>query len=110
MWGKIAVGLAFCFVSFLGIGSWWLMWRKTKDKREQIDIDKRMEHIQMVKIPPEVSERLRRNILRDIAMCRIGGGYAKDIEILHMPQPPKEPELCKRERGCITPTITKGGG
>lgn len=100
MWERLAIAVAFLFVAFLAIGGWWLMWRKGKDRREQIDIDKRIEHIQMVKIPPEVSERLRQNILRDIAMYRIGAGTEDEIKILQMQPPPKDIESCKRERGC----------
>lgn len=154
MLGRLAIAAAFLFVAFLFFGGWWLMWRKSKDRRErrskpdfscltdeersilddwhglpkpyqqtyrpdyvpapkdrreQIDIDRRIEHIQMVKIPPEVSERLRRNILRDIAMYRIGGGPEDEVKILQVPQKPKEIEPCSGCRPNLK-TITKGGG
>ena len=48
------IAMLFLFVAFLTIGGCWLMWRKAKD-REQIDIEKRLEILNMVRIPPEGS-------------------------------------------------------
>ena len=74
----LAIAGACGFVAFLGIGSCWLMWRKAKDRREQIDIDKRMDILQMVKIPPEDSERKRQRI-REAIREEVGDERAERI-------------------------------
>lgn len=109
MWGKIvAHTIVFLMGSFAAL-SCWLVWRKGKDEREQEDIEKRIENIPQVEIPPLALDRLKERILHDIEIYRRGGGTEEEIKILQMPQEPKEIEPCSGCRPNLK-TITKGGG
>lgn len=64
-------------------------YNERKKAREQRDIDKKLETLQMVKIPPEDLALMRQRILKATAMYRTGGALEGDIEILQMPEEPK---------------------
>ena len=87
MWGPLMIAMLFLFVAFLTIGGCWLMWRKAKD-REQIDIEKRLEILNMVRIPPEDSARMKERIMRAIK------ADDQEMHILQRKQEPKEIKTC----------------
>ena len=91
--GKIAVHIIVFLMGAFAILSCWLMWRKAKDKRDQEDIDKRLEHIQMVQIPPVDLARMKERIMRVIRLEQCGGKHYLTTE---------EPEFkpCKRGSRC----------